>query len=138
MYMNAFDLYERLTKAVNNFNNLRGLKTSLYGATVEGDSFGLTSPCTLYAHFPVPGKRSDDFKVLANHDHFRITQVNGQQLASFDLDLEYHTFKGFSVNNGILTIAVRYELPEKYHTVTWVAQNQEGWEKIKNEDKKND
>ncbi|AMQ66016.1 hypothetical protein AAY80_052 [Stenotrophomonas phage vB_SmaS-DLP_6] len=111
---------ENLCKSITQFNKNWGYGGISTSARYE--QLGVSEySATFVAQFPVPGAKSDEiYAEIIMQERVRFLKQNNSSVAflSVPFDPKFVTFAGFTVNEGILAVVFKYNVPSELRTQT--------------------
>ena len=114
---------ENLNKSIAQFNKSCGFTG--YGNSARYEQLNVTEyAATFVAQFPVPGaKKEDIYAEVVMQERVRFLKQGNSSVGilSVQFDPKFVTFAGFSVNDGILAVVYKYNVPSELRTQTHFA-----------------
>ena len=135
-FKNIYATETKLNGLIADWNKRQGLSNSRFaaGLTTLNDVTDMTSPTTWIVSLPVPGYPSPfGAEVIKRGDAYRAQSVGNQKFGfgfNFELDPVYETYKGHTVKDGWLYIAIEYKLPSYYDTYTFAGLDDDAWKEL--------
>lgn len=114
---------ENLNKSIAQFNKSNGFIG--YGNSARYEQINVSEyAATFVAQFPVPGAKKDElYAETIMQERVRFLKQGNSSVAflSVPFDPKFVTFAGFSVNDGILAVVFKYNVPSELRTQTHFA-----------------